>query len=110
MSFIQTEPKRPTYAPGWFLADDEHCTRVTKQIPATGDFVTTNDDGTKVVKAGTFIGNPIYGLVYEDVDVSTGAMPGSVVVSGRYYADRISGTVSGNNELIDAGNAPAVTR
>ena len=110
MSFIQTEILKPTYAPGWFLEDSEHCTRITKEIPATGDFVVTNADGTKYVPMGTFIGSPINGLVYEDVDVTTGAMPGSVVVAGRYYADRINGTVSGNNELINAGNAPTVTR
>lgn len=109
MSFIQNEALKPSYAPGWFLADNEHCTRITATIPATGDHVTTNADGTKYAKMGTFI-SALSGILYEDVDLSTGDMPGSVVVAGRYYADRVVGTVSGNDALVSAGEAPTVTR
>lgn len=108
MSFIYSET-HPSYAPGWFLADDENCTRVTKTIPNTGAFVTTNADGTKYVKMGTFVA-ALGGIVFEDVDVSEGAAPGSVVVAGRYYADRVIGTVTGVASLVSAGNAPEVTR
>lgn len=109
MSFIQNEALKPSYAPGWFLADDEACTRITATIPATGEHVTTNADGTKYAKMGTFISS-LKGILYEDVDLSTGDMPGSVVVAGRYYSDRVIGTVSGNAALVNAGTAPTVTR
>lgn len=111
MSFIQNEALKPSYAPGWFLADDEACTRITATIPATGEHVTTNADGTKYCKMGTFISQDgLKGILYEDVDLSTGDMPGSVVVAGRFYHDRVHGIVSGNDALIDAGTAPTVTR
>jgi len=110
MSFINNAPAKPSYSPGWFLADDENAVRLTFMLEDDGDYVTTADDGAKYVAMGTFIGSPIYGIVYEDVDLSTGDMPASIVVAGHYYEDRVIGTVSGNDALISAGEAPAVTR
>ena len=109
MSFIADGVKRPSYQPGWFLAEDEGCVRITKTIPATGTHVSTAADGAKYAKMGTFISS-LGGILYEDVDLSTGAMPGSIVVAGHYYADRVIGTVSGVATLVSAGNAPTVTR
>lgn len=109
MAFIGKNEKGHTYAPGWFLADDEDCTRITKTVPGTGAHVTTTEDGAKYAKMGTFV-ESLGGILYEDVDLSNGAAPGSVVVAGRYYSDRVIGTVSGVDALVNAGAYPTVTR
>jgi len=109
MSFIGDIEQGQTYAPGWFLEDNEKCTRVTKTVPATGAHVTTTADGKKYAKMGTFVAS-LGGILYEDVDLSTGAMPGSVVIAGRYYSDRVIGTVTGVAALVSAGAYPTVTR
>lgn len=91
MSFIN----RPaisghTYAPGWFLVNNEDCTRETRTISATG--VTADADGGKHVAMGTlFPANDAtaIGILYEDVDVTGGDMPGSVVTAGTVYLDRL---------------------
>ena len=90
MSFIQTpELTGKGWEAGYFLVDDENCTRVTAQIKAT------RADGTKYVPAGAIIpsndGNAV-GILYENVDVTTGAMPGSIVTAGVVYKDRLPAT------------------
>lgn len=89
MSFISEKHNGQVYAPGWFLAHEE-CERKTKEISQTG--ATTAADGTKYVKMGTVYpsndANAI-GIVYEDVDVTNGNMPGSVVLKGVVYEDRL---------------------
>lgn len=90
MSFIGKAQKGQAYAPGWFLADNEGCTRETRQIAQTG--AQTGEDGSKYVRMGTvYPANDATaeGIVYEDVDVSTGDMPGSVVTAGEVYEDRL---------------------
>lgn len=92
MSFIQNDNTARSFAPGFFLAnDDENCVRLTREIPQT--LATTLADGRKIVKAGTFYpansSATVEGIVYEDVDVTSGAMPGSVVLSGTVYLDRL---------------------
>lgn len=85
MSFIG-EGKGTTYAPGYFLASAD-CDRKTEQV--TQSMATTESDGTKHVKAGTpFPANnsTATGLVYEDVDVTTGTMPASIVKSGVVFS------------------------
>ena len=94
MSFIQNDTTARVYAPGWFLADNENCERKTRTISATG--ATTTASGGKYVKAGTIYpsndANAV-GIVYEDVDVTFGNMPGSVVLSGVVYASRLPVTI-----------------
>ena len=89
MSFIYGEKKGEVYAPGYFLAHEE-CVRKTQTISATG--VTADAYGHKHVKAGTIWpsndANAV-GIVYEDVDVTAGDMPGSVVMSGVVYTGRL---------------------
>lgn len=91
MSFIKNDTTAKVYAPGYFIAlGDENCVRETKEIPAT--MAVTAEDGTKYVPMGTIFpsndGNAI-GIVYEDVDVTTGDMPGSVVTKGIVYEDKL---------------------
>ena len=88
MSYIGNETGK-AYAPGWFLAHEE-CERKTYEIPQTG--ATTADNGGKYVKMGTVYpanGSTAIGIVYEDVDVTSGNMPGSVVTKGTVYEDRL---------------------
>lgn len=96
MSFIMTPARAGhPYAPGWFLVNNEDCTRETRTIPATG--VTADADGGKHVAMGTiFPANDAtaIGILYEDVDVTAGAMPGSVVTQGTVYLDRLPVTLA----------------
>ena len=120
MSFIGATVKGVTYAPGYFLAHgDEEVTRVTKEIPTS--LATVLEDGSKYVKMGTAFpsndGNCI-GLLYEDVDVTTGNMPGSVVTAdAEVYEDRLPATLADAAKTALAAKgfkfvatAPAVTR
>lgn len=89
MSFIMNESGK-TYAPGYFLAHEE-CRRETREIAQAS--ATTAANGGKYVKAGTFYpannSGTVEGIVYEDVDVSSGNMMGSVVTQGVVYLDRL---------------------
>ena len=120
MAFIGNVNEGTVYAPGYFLAHaDEEITRETKQIPES--LATVNADGTKYVKMGTPFpsndGNCI-GLLYEDVDVTVGDMPGSVVTAdAEIYEDRLPVTLvdAAKTTLASKGfkfvaTAPAVTR
>lgn len=117
MSFIGEVEKGKIYSPGYFLAHEE-CVRETREIPQTG--ATTADNGGKYVKMGTpFPSNngSIEGLLYEDVDVTTGNMAGSVVTRGVVYENRLPVTLvsAAKNALVAKGflfisEEPTVTR
>jgi hypothetical protein len=99
MSFISSVEQGLVYAPGYFLAHEE-CERKTKQIAQSG---ATNVNGRKYVPMGTLYTETheeevegvdttvtdYVGFIYEDVDVTTGDMPGSVVLKGVVYEDRL---------------------
>ena len=116
MSFIGAVEGGKTYAPGWFLAHEE-CVRETREIPAAG--ASTAANGGKYVKMGTPFpsndGNAI-GIVYEDVDVSNGDAPGSVVTQGRVYEGRLPVELNGSAKSALAAlgfvfiTEPSVTR
>lgn len=93
MSFIQTpEFSGKGWEAGYFLVDDENCTRVTAEISASHAAVVTRSDGTKYVPAGAVIpsnNSSAVGILYENVDVTTGNMPGSIVTAGVIYGDRL---------------------
>lgn len=92
MSFIQNDMTATVYAPGYFLAHEE-CVRETRQFAQNSALVVTKADGSKYVPMGTAYpsndGNAI-GITYEDVDVSVGNMPGSVVTKGIVIEDRLA--------------------
>lgn len=97
MAFIDEVKKGETYLPGYFLAyGQEEVVRETKQVAQNSALVVTSPNGTKHVPMGTAYpsndGNAI-GILYEDVDVTVGDMPGSVV-TGRaiVYEDRLAVT------------------
>lgn len=78
------------YQPGYFLDNAEDAIRETKQIKQSG--ATTAENGAKYVKMGTVYpanDSTAVGIVYEDVDVTSGDMPGSVVTRGTVYERRL---------------------
>lgn len=81
------------YEPGWFLANNEDCTRETREMSQAN--AVTGENGGKYVPMGSAYpsndANAI-GIVYEDVDVTNGNMPGSVVTKGEVYSDRLAVT------------------
>ena len=88
MSFYGKE-KGEAFAPGWFLADQEDCTRLTYQVGCEdyAGTVRTLEDGRKIVPMGSIF--PDVGIIYEDIDVTNGAKPASVVVGGKVYTERV---------------------
>lgn len=92
MAFIEPAVLGKVYAPGYFLAHEE-CVRKTYEIAQNSALVVTADDGGKYVPMGTAYptndGNAI-GIVYEDVDVTAGDMPGSVVTNGVVFEGRLA--------------------
>lgn len=89
MAFIGSMNAGKAHNAGWFLAHEE-CTRETREIPQS--LATTTNSGAKYVKMGTIFpsndANAI-GIVYEDVDVTVGNMPGSVVTKGEVIEGRL---------------------
>ena len=92
MSFIGDVELGVTKEAGWFL-DHEECERKTQQFNKNSTLVVTAKNGSKYVPMGTAWptndGNA-KGIAYEDVDVTTGNMPGSVVMSGVVIEDRLA--------------------
>lgn len=92
MSFIKNDTSSKVYAPGHFLAHEE-CTRETRQFNDNSALVETTSEGGKYVPMGTAYptndGNAI-GITYEDVDVTNGNMPGSVVTEGIVIEGRLA--------------------
>lgn len=116
MSFIDETRKGVVYAPGYFLGHEE-CTRETREMPTT--LAVTAGDGSKYVPMGTIYpanGATAKGIVYEDVDVTTGNMPGSVVTKGTIIEDRLPDTLDSDakSALVALGftfvEEPTVTR
>lgn len=117
MSFIQHDPLNTLYQPGWFLASAD-CKRVTCEVAQNHSQVVTKADGSKYVPAGAVIpsndGNA-KGILYEDVDVSTGNMPGSLVTEGAIYEDRLPASIQSSAKAVLTGltyisAAPAMVR
>jgi hypothetical protein len=107
MSFIKSTTSRG-FSAGFFMAD-ENCLRETMTIPANHSQAVTLADGSKIVPAGALITGK--GLVYEDVEVTSGDMPGSVVTAGVVYTDRLpSGSSIEGLSGITGKAAPAVVR
>lgn len=100
MAFIGSIKEGKTHNAGWFLAHEE-CTRETYEIPQS--LATTAENGTKYVPMGTVLSvttgegagavTTYFGIIYEDVDVTVGNMPGSVVTRGEVYEDRLPDTL-----------------
>lgn len=92
MSFIAHDTSTKVYAPGYFLAHDE-CVRETREFSQNSALAQITAEGGKYVPMGTAYptndGNAI-GITYENVDVTNGNMPGSVVTKGVVYEDELA--------------------
>lgn len=115
MSFNQNTNGRG-YAPGYFLASED-CERETVEVSASHSQAVTIG-ATKIVPAGAVIpsndGNA-KGILYEDVEVTTGNMPGSLVTRGTVYEDKLPAAIESTAEAVLPGirvitTSPAVTR
>lgn len=112
MSFIRNNVNGRGFEAGFFMESEVGLVRKTRQIKAAGA-ETIGDE--KYVLAGTLYSDGgETGIVYEDVCVTSGDMPGSVVLAGRVYGDMIpSATKSGiedNDSFTIIENRPTVTR
>jgi len=116
MSFNQNTNGRG-YAPGYFLANAD-CDRETVQVSASHAQVVTLANGCKIVPAGAVIpsndGNA-KGILYEDVEVTTGDMPGSLVTRGAVYEDKLPAAIESAAEAVLTGikvitTSPSVVR
>lgn len=103
MSFNQKVNGRG-YAPGFFLASAD-CDRETVEVSASHAQAVTIGD-KKIVPAGAVIpsndGNA-KGILYEDVEVTTGNMPGSLVTRGVVYEDRLPAAIESTAEAVLPG-------
>ena len=103
MSFNQKNNGRG-YAPGFFLASAD-CDRETVEVSASHAQAVTIGD-KKIVPAGAVIpsndGNA-KGILYEDVEVTTGNMPGSLVTRGVVYEDRLPAAIESTAEAVLPG-------
>lgn len=115
MSFNQNTNGRG-YAPGYFLASAD-CKRETVEVSATHAQAVTIG-AHKIVPAGAVIpsndGNA-KGILYEDVEVTTGNMPGSLVTEGAVYEDKLPAAIESSAEAVLTGikvitTSPAVVR
>lgn len=112
MSFIGEIKQGRCFEAGYFLESEVGVVRKTRQIKAAGATTIGNE---KYVLAGTLYENGTEkGIVYEDVNVTSGDMPGSVVLAGRVYSDRLPAStlsgISGNTSIAVVGAAPVVNR
>lgn len=84
------------FSAGYFLKTDETCVRESMDIAANHSQRETRGDRT-VVPAGAVIpanGATAKGILYEDIDVTNGAKPGSVVTEGTVYGDLLPATIA----------------
>lgn len=106
MSFIEiNERVGKTYHPGWFLAHEE-CTRETFEADASNSAVETAGNGGKYLPMGTIYpaaDATAVGIVYEDVDVTSGNMPGSLVTEGTVYENRLPEAEDSYSSVTPAG-------
>ena len=116
MSYFDGPAKGYGWAAGHFLVNDETCVRQSMTIPANHAQAVTRDDGRKVVPAGAVIpanDATAKGILFEDIDVTEGAKPGSVVIAGTIYGDRVVGLdPAAANALTDITflTEPTITR
>lgn len=92
MSYFDGPAKGYGWNAGHFLVNDETCIRKTMTIAANHAQAVTRDNGRKVVPAGAVIpanGATAKGILFEDIDVTEGAKPGSVVIAGTIYGGRL---------------------
>lgn len=119
MSFIN-QKDGAVFAPGYFLATETDVVRQTREIAQDHSNVQVDDEGYMYVPGGSIYpsnDSDAEGIIYENVNVTSGNMPGSVVTRGTVYSDRLAEEISDDavTALEDLGfvfveEAPAVER
>lgn len=97
MSYFAGPEKGYGFAPGFFIAHDGTEHKETAMVAANHAQAVTRDDGRKVVPAGAVIpanDATAKGILYEDIDVTNGDKPGSIVTEGTIYGDRLPAPLS----------------
>lgn len=112
MSFIGEVEKGTVYAPGYFLAyNDDNVVRETRQVAQNSALVKETKLGKYVPMGTAYPSNDAnaIGILYEDVDVTVGDMPGSVVTRNAIvYEDRLAITGESYDAVTpETGDNPA---
>ena len=118
MSYFDGPAKGYGWNAGHFLVNDETCIRETMTVAANHGQKVTRDNGRIVVPAGAVIpanGATAKGILFEDVDVTEGAKPASVVTQGTIYADRLPAALAAQAATALTGitviaTSPTITR
>lgn len=110
------EAQGTMFPAGHFLAADEKCVRETMTIAANHSQKVVRN-GRTIVPAGAVIptnGATAKGILYENIDVTDGAAPGSVVTQGTVYGDKLPATLAEAAASALAGitvkTTPTITR
>ena len=92
MAFREPDIQGRSYLPGWFLANNEECVRLTQEFAQNSALAQTANGGKYVPMGTAYPTNDAnaVGITYEDVDVTGGNMPGSVVMRGTVYEGRLA--------------------
>ena len=117
MSYFDGPSRGYGWNAGHFLVNDETCIRQTMTIAANHAQAVTRDNGRKVVPAGAVIpanDATAKGILFEDIDVTEGAKPGSVVIEGTVYGGRLpaalANTAASALTKITVLTEPTITR
>lgn len=92
MSFTDNKTTATVYAPGWFLVNAENPAPAAKTIAYNHGNVQTAEGGKYVPMGAIYPSNDgnATGIIYEDVDVTSGSMPGAVIDKPcAIYEDRL---------------------
>jgi len=115
MSFTSST-QGTTFEAGFFLVDDETCLRETTTISASHAQKVTRNERTIVPMGAVIPANDATakGILYEDIDVTDGAAPGSIVTKGVVYGDRLPASLASAAATALTGitvkTSPAVVR
>lgn len=75
-----------------WLGSEEGLVVRTFEVPATTAYVLEND--RKIVKSGTYFATPYKGLLFEDADITDGAVAGSIMIRGSYIDANLPASVA----------------
>lgn len=119
MSYFDGPSKGYGWNAGIFLApgSDEACIRQSMTIEPTHAQAVNRENGRVVVPTGAVIpsndANAV-GILFEDIDVTEGAKPGSVVIEGIVYEDLLPASVESTAKAVLTGitfaTSPTITR
>lgn len=86
--------------PNWLGSEVGMVLKTTTVSESSGTIVTEN--GRKILRSGTLINAPElgYGLLYNDADVTDGAVVKSIMIRGSYIDSKLPATVASNATVL----------